>query len=152
MSEDEKNNIPEPKLVTEDSCPKLIMDKSYENLKCENCNYLNREVSRLLTSLETLNNREPITEFNILQTCINMMRIVEQIENLNGFQKKNIVLETINLYMKNTNSDLSLLKIIPNFIDSAISLERGTLTIGNIVDIGTTCCFGLMKKSQNPKK
>ena len=158
MSED-KNDIPSPKLATEDSCPKLITDtfvdvalEKTENLKCKQCSCLNTEVSRLLKSLETLNNNEPITEFNLLTTCINMMRIVEQIENMSGVQKKNIVVETMNLYMKNTNSDMSIFCVVPNFIDSAISLERGTLTIGNILDIGTTCCFGLVKNSQKRKK
>jgi hypothetical protein len=143
MNEDDKNNEPTPQYITPPGC---------QELKCEKCHFLNKEVFNLLNYLELTNNKEPVTEFNILFTCIDIMRNVEKIKDINGVQKKNLVLEVLNLYMKNTNSDLYLLKTVPDFIDSAISLEKGTLTIKNVVDIGTTCCFGFMKKSKEVKK
>ena len=87
---------------------------------------------------------EQITSINVLSICISLMQLVERSPNMNGEQKKALVVRALTKILTSQNGDLSLLNIIPSYIDKVVSLNNGEIVIN--VEKMVECCFGLFSR------
>ena len=110
-------------------------------------------VDQLTADAKKIIQTEQITTLNVLSICISLMQITERYKGITGEQKKKIVLRVISNYLSEQNGDQSLLGILPDFINTAVSLDKGQVTISMSVDELTSCCLGLCKslKKQQEK-
>ena len=106
----------------------------------------------ILKDLEEILNGDQITVLNILSLCINAMQSVEKIPKLPSKQKKQIVLDVITKLVQQTGSDNSILTMIPHFIDTAISLDKGELQISITQKEVIGCCAGIFNFLNKPNK
>lgn len=103
-------------------------------------------INELVHYLENFIGEGNITIINILNICVTAMQKVEKFNKLSGPDKKQIVLGAISQLIKNKGGDDNLTTLLPSFIDTSISIEKGELNIS--ID-GEKCCssiFSLLKK------
>jgi replicative superfamily II helicase len=78
---------------------------------------------------------------NIMDTLLKLMKKVETISNLKGEEKKRLVLEAIEFLLKKSKLDETFLKVLPDLIDSIISVEKGEIKIKESISKNFLCCF-----------
>jgi len=109
-------------------------------------NLYQKDINELVHYLENFIGEEVISIINILNICVVAMQKVEKFNNLSGSDKKQVVLSGITQVLKNRGGDSNLTSLLPSFIDTSISIEKGELNIS--ID-GKKCCvslFSLLKK------
>ena len=106
----------------------------------ENKVQIEKNVEKLISEITTLVGGEQISLVNILSICINLMQIVEKYPNLKGPQKKDLVIKALGIYISKNEGDISVLSLIPSFIDTAINLEKGRLEISISPEQVVGCC------------
>jgi hypothetical protein len=79
-----------------------------------------------------------ISAMNIFSITLNLMQLVEKYPKLTGPQKKALVIQALDNVIKKHGADQSLLALIPPFIDSAISIDKGKVTI-NVEEAASGC-------------
>lgn len=97
-------------------------------------------VDRVVEQIESAIKNEKISVMNILTVCISAMQIVETFPNLKGEQKKEVVLKAVENILKRQEGDVQILSILPSFIDKAVSLDKGVVTISLDTKNLTSCC------------
>ena|SRR3990167_7953193 len=98
-------------------------------------------VNKLIDAIYDTINTGMITCENALGVCINLMKIVETIPNLRGAQKKELVILAITHVVNLGKGDLPVLGLIPNFIELALNLEKGVISIHNLAETTVKCAF-----------
>lgn len=102
-------------------------------------------ISDTVTQLEKLITKEtPVNALNILSICIQAMKIAEGFLPLKGEQKKEVVLQALVKFMQSRGGDVSILSVIPSFIDQAISIDKGTVKINVTPEDVVVCCGGIL--------
>lgn len=114
-------------------------------------NKVEAHVLCVMKDMEEILNGGQITILNILSLCVNAMQSVEKIPKLSSNQKKQIVLDVISKLIQQTGSDNSVLVLIPHFIDTAISLDKGELQISITPEKVIGCCAGIFNFLNKPK-
>jgi len=123
------------------------------SLQCSTCVHLQGEGDKLVMSIEELAQGEQLTMLNIIEICLSLMATAETIPNSTGQQRKQLVLQAIGVYLQKTGGDPSLVNLLPPFIDSAVALERGDLTIATKqAAVGCLGCFGFWSRKGCKKK
>lgn len=97
----------------------------------------NTIVTKLYEETKRLLHGGKLTPANIIIIVINLMKIVENYADLKGPQKKQVILEAINMLINDTNdnvedaNDLMMLvkMTLPSVIDVIISVDRKNLRI-----------------------
>ena len=87
---------------------------------------------------------EQVTSINVLSICISLMQLAERSPNMKGEEKKALVVRALTKILTSQNGDLSLLNIIPSYIDKVVSLNNGEIVIN--VEKMVECCFGLFSR------
>jgi len=102
-------------------------------------------IDQTVVMLEQLISKEtPVNALSILTICVQTMQFIEQFKTLKGGQKKEVVISALTRFMKSRGDDLSLLAILPSFVDQAIGIEKGVVQISVSVEDVTTCCGSLL--------
>lgn len=117
-----------------------------QNIVNELSNLYQKDINELVHYLENFIGEEVISIINILNICVVAMQKVEKFNNLSGSDKKQVVLSGITQVLKNRGGDSNLTSLLPSFIDTSISIEKGEINIS--ID-GKKCCvslFSLLKK------
>jgi hypothetical protein len=99
-------------------------------------------VDTLINSIEGMIHGE-INALNIFSITVNLMQLVEKYPKMRGPEKKALVILVIQKLIKKYASDEALLSLIPAFIDQAISIDKGKVTI-NVDEAASSClsaCF-----------
>jgi hypothetical protein len=102
---------------------------------------LSPNIVALLEALKTTIGDNGLTFNNILEVCIELMKIA-QTWNIPGLQKKQAVIDAVTVFIKSNQYDELLLQIIPSFIDLAVSLHKGNVSLDELVNL-TKGCFSL---------
>ncbi len=100
-------------------------------------------VDSLISNIESMIHGE-INTLNIFSITVNLMQLVEKYPKMKGPEKKALVILVIQKLIKKYASDQTLLSLIPAFIDQAISIDKGKVTIN--VEEATASCFSLCCK------
>jgi hypothetical protein len=109
----------------------------------------------LLTNLKNINTPNS----DILHLCISSMQFVEKYKGLTGPQKKDLVLSSVKDLLSNgdekNNSEYTLSSspvistildsILPSFIDSSISIEKGKISFSVQPEDVLDCCGSILK-------
>jgi hypothetical protein len=90
---------------------------------------LDNSVDQLVASINTMVGNEQITSFNILSICMSLMQIVEKYPNLQGHQKKELVLRALDVALSKKGGNNALMALIPSFIDNVISIDNDQVKI-----------------------
>jgi hypothetical protein len=111
----------------------------------------------LLKDLESIIVGNELTISNILSTCVNLMKLVEQRENIHGEQKKELILKVLKAYVLNHKGDETLLNILPYFIEVALLLDTKKLKIKaeEVIEEASKCCTSfcsIFKKNKKGEK
>ncbi len=107
-------------------------------------------VNLLLVEMENMVNGTQLTSINILTIAISVMQLIEKNKEIKGAQKKAIVVKVFELYFAKHGGDTNVLALLPPFIDMAVSLDRGELTITITPEKLVACCYGI-KPTKNKK-
>jgi len=94
-------------------------------------------VNKLYTKIKTMTKYNTvITHSNIIDICILLMKTVEKYNNVNGKQKKELVISVITQFIKDTvhtQDNQSLLNMVditlPILIDTIIGLDKSEIKI-----------------------
>lgn len=113
--------------------------------------------SILLDRLKQQLGTNDLSANNIFSLCITAMQYAETTKQ-EGSDKKELVISTITQLIEERNSDMSLVALIPAFIDSTVSFNNGDITLN--VDpqkvancLVALCCGGKDKNNKTvPKK
>ena len=84
-----------------------------------------------------------ISVINILEVCLNAMKLVESFPNLKGIEKKNMVIKAFDIVMTKTGSDPILINLLSSFIDGVINVEKGNIKIRLDPESTVKCCLGI---------
>lgn len=126
------------------------------NSACPMCATMASQVEKISQQIQqAIQTGTTITNETILPICISAMQVAEKIPSVTGPQKKSLVLQALNNAVQNTNSDPSLLSVVPSFIDASVSLAKGTLTIDQVEEVATGCCLGfcsMLARNQAKKR
>lgn len=106
----------------------------------------------LLRDLEDIIGDGQLTTLNVLSTCVNLMQLVERKKNISGKQKKELVLKVLRRYIFDHGGEESILSILPDFIDTAVSLDKGEVTIKVDMEKVSGCCLSMCSSFVNKKK
>lgn len=98
----------------------------------------------VVTSIETIVGTGHVDITNILIICTNCMQLVEKIPKLTGAQKKALVIYALNKVLEKRNLDKTLLVLIPTYIDMAVQINNGDVSITPVPEAVSGCC-GLRK-------
>lgn len=113
------------------------------SLQCSTCVQLQDEGDKLVMSIEELVQGGQLTMLNIIEICLSLMTTAETIPNATGQQRKQLVLQAISVYLQKSGGDASLVNLLPPFIDSAIALEKGDVSIATQqAAVGCLGCLG----------
>jgi hypothetical protein len=99
------------------------------SLQCAVCAQLQGESDKLALSIQELVGGEELSMLNIIEICLSLMTMAEQIPSTTGPQRKQIVLQAVTTYLQKTGGDPNLVNLLPPFIDAAIALEKGDTQI-----------------------
>jgi hypothetical protein len=121
--------------------PSVQTDSSI-SLQCTVCAQLQGESDKLALSIQDLVQANELSMLNIIQICLSLMTMAEQIPYTTGPQRKQIVLQAVATYLQKTGGDLNLVNLLPPFIDSAIALEKGDTRIAT--EEAVVGCFGCL--------
>jgi len=99
------------------------------SLQCAVCSQLQGESDKLVLSIQELVGGEELSMLNIIEICLSLMTMAEQIPSTTGPQRKQIVLQAVTTYLQKTGGDPNLVNLLPPFIDAAIALEKGDTQI-----------------------
>lgn len=124
-------------------------------LQCAVCVKLQEEADKLVSAIERLVQGGQLTMLNIIEICLSLMTMAEQIPNSTGPQRKQMVLQAVTTYLEKSGGDCNLVNLLPPFIDAAIALEKGDTQIAaEEAVVGCMGCLGFWsaKNSKNSKK
>lgn len=116
---------------------------------------IEQHIAAVIKNLEEIIGENQITVLNVISLCINSMQFVEKIPELSGQEKKNIVIESLKRLIAKMNCDTSILALIPDFIDTAVKIEKGAVKISLDAEDVIGCCSaicGSASKTQSRKK
>ena len=127
---------------------------------CPACSQLALYVSRLtkaiadsLTNVSLANSNAvtPLTGVNICAVCIDVMKVAAAFSDITLEQRKSIVIQAFSNFIKANNGDQTLLDVVPSFVNAAVDLSNGTITLEEIVDVTEGCCIGFCTTLRNKK-
>jgi len=107
---------------------------------------LEATVALLERELNVIVGDQEVTSINILIFTLSFMQVVERYKNLKGSQKKLIVTRVFQKYLQEHGGDMSLMVLLPSFIDTSIQLDKGEVTIRMNADQALSCCLGCLAK------
>lgn len=112
-------------------------------LQCAVCSQLQSETDKLVVSMEDLVKGGELTMLNIIEICLSLMTMAENIKHTTGPQRKQIVLQAVTMYLEKRGGDPNLVNLLPPFIDAAIALEKGDTQIATQEAVsGCMGCLG----------
>ena len=97
----------------------------------------NSLVDSVISNLQSVYTGD-ISPINAVSIVTTAMQIVEKLPKLKGGQKKALVLTVIHKLAEKADLDKSILAIIPDMIDMAISIQNGIVSISK--KTGCFCC------------
>lgn len=97
-------------------------------------------ITNTINQVELLIKDKKITPENILPLCISVMQLAEK-TSLKGTDKKELVLIVMNKLVEKYQGDVSLLSLLPVFIDKAIELDKNQIQIEPVVESAKKCCL-----------
>lgn len=97
-------------------------------------------ITNTINQVELLIKDKKITPENILPLCISAMQLAEK-TSLKGTDKKELVLIVMNKLVEKYQGDVSLLSLLPVFIDKAIELDKNQIQIEPVVESAKKCCL-----------
>ena len=103
-------------------------------------------VDNVVQNIELIVGEGKVTTVNIMSMCISAMQCVERIPSLSGADKKALVIRALTKVLQDKGGDLALLALIPDCIDTMVSVEKGKITITITPEDVVGCC-GLCGKS-----
>lgn len=99
------------------------------------------EVENVADQIEKMIGDKNVDAASIMSICISAMQLVERMKDLKGEQKKTLVLDSLSKVIEKKGGDLAILAVIPQFIDSCISIEKGQIRFK--LNTGLfSCCIG----------
>jgi hypothetical protein len=111
-------------------------------LQCAVCSQLQSETDKLVIGIEDLVQGGQLTMLNIIDICLSLMTMAENIHETTGPQRKQIVLQSVTMYLQKSGGDANLVNLLPPFIDAAIALEKGDTRIAT--QEAVTGCMGCL--------
>ncbi len=108
-------------------------------------------VDALVKAIENIMGNEEINSVNVLSLCINAMQIVEKMPKMSGEMKKKVVVSAIGELISRRKGDMSLLSLIPQFIDTTINVEKGKIHITINPEEVLSCCASMCGSFANVK-
>lgn len=117
---------------------------------CANCASLNLQLAGLSQAIQTSLGGNPLTPFNVLNVCIDLMKVLESSQNssLTSDQKKALIIQALDTFAQN-NGCPDLIQSIPSFIDLISGALNGTLTLAEAEQDTIGCCLGLCMTAQS---
>lgn len=103
-------------------------------------------ISELSTKINEYLGDSSITVVNILTVCLFAMKTIEYYKNLSGNEKKDIVINSLRNIISQKNGDSNILEILPSFIDTSISIDKGELQININAE---KCCLSFCQILKN---
>lgn len=97
-------------------------------------------ITSTINQVELLIKDKKITPENILPLCILTMQLAEKTA-LKGTDKKELVMMVMNKLVEKYQGDVSLLSLLPVFIDKAIELDKNQIQIEPVVESTKKCCL-----------
>lgn len=97
-------------------------------------------ITNTINQIELLIKDKKITPENILPLCISTMQLAEKTA-LKGTDKKELVMMVMNKLVEKYQGDVSLLSLLPMFIDKAIELDKNQIQIEPVVESVKKCCL-----------
>ena len=85
-----------------------------------------------------------LSSLNLLGVCVSLMQVVEKYPKLQGVQKKDLVVRTLQRVIEKNGGSVDILALVPSFIDLAVSIDRKKVKIA--VEQGCFKIFGCGKK------
>lgn len=99
----------------------------------------------LLNEISTIVGQGEVTSLNVLAITISLMQVSEGFDELTGSQKKDLLLRALRKVVEEGSTDNSLLDLLPSFIDMAVNLDKGEVTIKLTTKDMIGCCSGILK-------
>jgi hypothetical protein len=98
---------------------------------------------RLVEDVENLVGDNGLTPLNLLSVCVNLMQTVENLPDLKGSQKKDLVVKVLEKCISGQEGDSVMLAMLPSFIDTTISVDRHEVEISLDTEDVMSCCLGI---------
>lgn len=122
------------------------------NIKCCNCAKIEDKINDVIKQLNDIVEEKSLNMLNIVMVCIEMLKIVVKVEDLTDSQQKDIIVEVLRKYLENNNGDVTMVEMVPSFIDAAKELSSGNTKLA-VEEVGEGCLSWLFsKKSKKTKK
>lgn len=102
------------------------------------------QLKKLVENISISISHKSIDLDNILNVCLTAMKLVESIPSLTGGEKKILVLDALQEVLKNSDIDLTILTLIPKFIDIAVELDRKRIVIQAEIEKHVKSCCALV--------
>lgn len=83
---------------------------------------------------------ETLNASNILKLALRGAQYIERYSGLKGADKKSIVMEVLSNLVKAKGANEAILEPVPDFIDTAIALDKGSVVINPKVDVSNVAC------------
>lgn len=106
----------------------VIPDKNDDNNTPDVSEYLAHS-EETIVKLGNLLKQKRLTTNNIVDVAVNMMKFVENFQDLSGNQKKELVLFSIEKYTNLDQNVISSINVISHLMDTLISVEKGRIAI-----------------------
>ena len=122
------------------------------NIKCCNCEKIEHKVNDVIKQLNDILEEKSLNMLNIVMVCIEMMKIIVKVEDLTDAQQKDIIIDVLTKYLEQNEGDVTMVEMVPSFIDAAKELSSGNTKIA-VEEVGQGCLSWLFsKKSKKTKK
>lgn len=106
----------------------------------------NVNIQGIIAQIDDIVKDQAVDAVNVLVIALNAMQLVESLPNLKGQQKKDIVLQVMRAVLERHGGHNELMGLIPSFIDTTISVDRGDVVIKIKPQEVVSCCLGLFQK------
>lgn len=95
------------------------------------------DIFDLYEQLEQIVKTKQINAINLIEITIDLMKIVEDVKDISGKQKKDLIIETLEKFINEKVSDekereelLFIVKnVVPSVIDTVVSIDLGELSV-----------------------
>lgn len=106
---------------------------------------------KLYTEFKDVIGTQQITQSNIVNVVINLMKLAETYPSLKGVQKKALVMHVLTHFIKDTVSDSTIEQIllttvqtiVPSLVDTVVALDKKLIKVK--VSKGCLRCFKRLK-------
>lgn len=94
---------------------------------------------------------ERLTEKNLASANFHLMQKAQQYPELQGMEKKTIVLDVLDKRVQKDEVNVSILSILAGFIDTIVDVDKGEISLSIDADEAVVACCGICARGISKK-